>query len=173
MGVPAHIPPSRRLPRGCSHSRMCKVTVYEKFRLEKLSSFWVVSSRSLGREALVTRALHKLLVSLGKPRSHRAEQLHLTLMRPPVVKGQRYPLSGFFACFPPGGCPHRWPAATCADVVSHAGAPTGRHHTPLEVRSPCAGRVQKLSGLVSATEKHRGALVPSSAKTGETSDGRP
>src|SRR2546425_9385582 len=33
MGVPAHIPPARRLPRGCSHSRMCKVTVYEKFRL--------------------------------------------------------------------------------------------------------------------------------------------
>jgi hypothetical protein len=34
MGVPTHIPPARRLPRGCSHSRMCKVTVYEKFRLE-------------------------------------------------------------------------------------------------------------------------------------------
>ena len=26
----------------------------------------------------------------------------LTLMRPPVVKGQRYPLSGFLHCFPPG-----------------------------------------------------------------------
>ncbi|HSX81067.1 MAG TPA: HNH endonuclease [Candidatus Saccharimonadia bacterium] len=30
-----------------------------------------------------------------------------TLMRPPVVKGQRDPLSGFFAFFPPGGCQHQ------------------------------------------------------------------
>ncbi len=48
-----------------------------------------------------------------------------TLMRPPVVKGQRYPLSGFFAFFPPGGCQHQWPSATCSDLVSHAGAQRG------------------------------------------------
>src|ERR1700704_323830 len=51
---------------------------------------------------------------------------------------QRYPLSGFFAFFPPGGCQHRGPSATCSDLVSHAGAPTWLHQTPLEVRSPCA-----------------------------------
>ena len=36
MGVLAHISPSIRLPRGCRHSRMCRVTVYEIFRLEGL-----------------------------------------------------------------------------------------------------------------------------------------
>ena len=67
----------------------------------------------------------------------RPDRQNLTLMRPPVVKGQRYPLSGFLRFFPPGGCQHCWQSTACPDLISHAGAPEWLHHTPLEVRSPC------------------------------------
>jgi len=60
-----------------------------------------------------------------------------TLMRPLVVKGQKYPLGGFLAFFPPVGFQHRWPAAACPDLISHAGAPMWLHQTLIEVRSPC------------------------------------
>src|SRR5207248_646023 len=56
IGLPAHIPPSRRLPKGCSHSRMCKVTVYEKFRLVGVPS---LATHPVSREA--TRRLFLVL----------------------------------------------------------------------------------------------------------------
>jgi hypothetical protein len=47
MGVLAHISPSIRLPKGCRHSRLCRVTVYEIFRLEAkpqiLSNYKIVT----------------------------------------------------------------------------------------------------------------------------------
>src|SRR2546425_6545352 len=71
MGVPAHIPPARRLPRGCSHSRMCKVTVYEKFRLEKKEKLMIEPYFS--RYSTITRLR---CGPLGSDLDERATTLH-------------------------------------------------------------------------------------------------
>ena len=55
----------------------------------------------------------------------------------PGCQGTKISCERFFDFFPPVGCQHRWPSAACSDLISHAGAPTWLHQTPIEVRSSC------------------------------------
>jgi len=79
--------------------------------------------------------------------------------RPPVVKRQTTPRSGFFAFFPPwrSWCSH--PLATCSDLVSlgWCGA-HGLHHTRIEGRAPSQWRLPR---AVVGSRRPRNLSVPS------------
>ena len=88
-------------------------------------------------------------------------------MRPPLVKSQTTPESGFLAFFPPSGAWRSQQTVSCSDLISvHGCHLTWRHQTRIEVLSPPGRRLQNIVCECSATEKFICSLIPSYAKIG-------
>ena len=65
-------------------------------------------------------------------------------MRPPLVKRQTTPESGFLAFFPPSGAWRSQQTVSCSDLISvHGCYLTWLHQTRIEVLSPLERRLQK------------------------------